>query len=94
MDEDESVGVAALPESEAVPEDPADPEPEAVPLGIAESAPGVGAPKVEIPEVIGPTGADAEAPMPTKNPTPCYNNARNKQMNNNKNETLDVLLRM
>lgn len=48
------------------------PEAEAVPLVIAESAPGVGAPKVETPDGIGPTGADAEAPIPTKNPTPCY----------------------
>ena len=48
------------------------PVPEAVPLGRAVSAPGVGAPTMETPDAIGPTGADAEAPKPTKNPTPCY----------------------
>jgi hypothetical protein len=66
------VGVAALPKSEVVVDPAAAPEPEPlVPLGIAVSAPGVGAPKVETPDPIGPTGADAEAPTPTKNPTSC-----------------------
>ena len=49
----------------------AEPEPVAEALGRAVSAPGVGAPKVETPVGISPTGAEAEAPIPTKNPTPC-----------------------
>ena len=49
--------------------------PEAVPLAAAP----VGEPKVETPDVTGPTGADAEAPMPTKPPIPCYNE-RNKNL--------------
>lgn len=60
--------VAALAEPEAA-VDP--PEPVALPLARAVSAPGVGAPKVETPVGISPTGAEAEAPIPTKNPTPC-----------------------
>jgi hypothetical protein len=65
---------APLAEPEADPLAAAEPEPEAValPLARAESAPGVGAPKVETPDGILPTGAEAEAPIPTKNPTPCY----------------------
>jgi hypothetical protein len=65
--------VAAEPETvepETV-EDPGEPEAVALPLARAVSAPGVGAPKVETPDGIGPTSAEAEAPMPTKNPTPC-----------------------
>jgi hypothetical protein len=77
----DEVGVAALPEPEAL-LDPAEavPEAEAVPLPVAVSAPGVGAPKVETPDVTGLTGADAEAPTPTKNPTPCYNKRKGIKM--------------
>lgn len=42
---------------------------EAVP--VLDAAPEVGAPKVLTPVGIGPTGADAEAPTPTKFPTLC-----------------------
>ena len=61
-------------EPEAVPLAGAVAEPEAaeaVPLAVAEAAPGVGAPKVVTPDGIGPTGAEAEAAIPTKLPTPC-----------------------
>jgi hypothetical protein len=54
-------GVAAEPEAIAV----------ALPLVRAVSAPGVGIPKLVTPDGIGPTSAEAEAPIPTKNPTPC-----------------------
>ena len=60
-------GVAAEPTDEPV----ALGLPVALPLAIAGSAPGVGAPKVVTPDGIGPTGTEAEAPMPTKNPTFC-----------------------
>jgi len=65
-------GVAAEPE---LAEEPAVGEPaeagEALLLAEAEAAPGVGAPKVATPDAMGPTGAEAEAPTPTKLPTFC-----------------------
>ena len=66
----DEVGVAALPDPDSEVS-----VPEAVPLAAAP----VGEPKVETPDVTGPTGADAEAPMPTKPPIPCYNE-RNKNV--------------
>lgn len=65
------VGAAAEPEAALDPLAAAEPVAEAPPLARVESAPGVGAPKVETPDGILPTGAEADAPTPTKNPTPC-----------------------
>ena len=63
-DGDVTTGATILdPVAEAV----AEPEAaEAVPLAVAEAAPGVGAPKMVTPDGVGPTGAEAEAPTPTK----------------------------
>ena len=46
----------------------------AVPVAVPDAAPGVGAPKLVTPVGIGLTGADAEAPTPTKFPTLCCKN--------------------
>lgn len=83
-------GVEAEPESVDPLLDPLavaalDPEAEeplaaALPLARAVSAPGVGSPKVLTPDGIGPTSAEAEAPIPTKNPTPCCKNERSKNV--------------
>lgn len=66
-----AVGAAAEPEAEEDPAAAVDPAAAEVPLASAESAPGVGAPKVLTPDGMGPGGAEAEAPIPTKNPAPC-----------------------
>lgn len=65
------VEVGAAAEPEPVPEDPVAEAPEAEVAAEAEAAPGVGAPKTLTPDSLGPTGAEAEAPTPTKLPTPC-----------------------
>lgn len=64
-----AVAEAEEPEAEvalAEPEPVATAEPEAAPVAEAVAEPAAGEPKVVTPDGMGPTGAEAEAPTPTK----------------------------
>lgn len=83
--EDGAAAEPELVEEPAAEEAPAAEEPavaETLPLEVDEAAPGVGAPKVETPDGIGPTGAEAEAPTPTKLPTLCCRKLKDSNVNN------------